>query len=97
MHIFIDAKFQIGLISHQKTKSLLDEGDVADLQVSTIYKGVRAFLRRLWNTALRIYPLMMHSCKMFALSTLSRGLVQTHFSQNTSSQGVFYIMFSVLL
>ena len=43
MHIFIDAKLQIGLITHQRTKSLLDEGDVADLQVSTFYKGVRAF------------------------------------------------------
>ena len=43
IHIFIDVKLQIGLITHQKTKSLLEEGHVADLKVSTFYKGVRAF------------------------------------------------------
>ena len=46
IHIFIDAKLQIELITHQNSKSLLDEGHVADLKVSTFYKGVRAFFEK---------------------------------------------------
>ena len=57
IHIFIDAKLQVGLITHQKTKSLLDEGHVADLKVSTFYKGVRAFFEKAVKYSFQNLPL----------------------------------------
>ena len=39
MHIHVDGKLQIGIVTHQKAKSLL-EGVVPPLKV---YKGVRSF------------------------------------------------------
>ena len=45
IYIFADTKLQIGFITHQKIRSLLNE-DFAAPQVSTFCIRVRAFLKR---------------------------------------------------
>ncbi len=55
--VYVDAKLQIGLITHQKAKSLLDEGDVDDRQVATFYGGVRAFFERAVEYSVQNLPL----------------------------------------
>ena len=57
VHVDTCTKLQIGLITHQKTKSLLDEGHVADRQVSTFYTGVRAFFERAMEYSIQNLPL----------------------------------------
>ena len=51
----VDGKLQIGIVTHQKAKSLL-EGDVPPLKVSTFYKGVRSFFETAMEYSLRNLP-----------------------------------------
>ena len=42
-NVHVDGKIQVGIVTHQKAKSLLEEGVVPPLKVSKFYKGVRSF------------------------------------------------------
>lgn len=52
-----DTKLQIGLITQQKVKSLLENGDVAPLQVSRFFDGVRCFFEIALEYGLKSLPL----------------------------------------
>ena len=56
LYICVDEKIQIGIVTHQKAKSLLEEGDVPLLKVSTFYKGVRSFFETAVEYSLRNLP-----------------------------------------
>lgn len=47
----------IGLITQQQAKSLLDNGDVAPLQINKFFDGVRAFFEMAVDYSLKNMPL----------------------------------------
>ena len=51
-----DGKIQVGIVTHQKAKSLLEEGVVPPLKVSTFYKGVRSFFETAVEYSLQNLP-----------------------------------------
>lgn len=50
-------KLQIGFVTQQQAKSLLDEGDISARQLSLFYDGVRAFFERAVEYSLKSLPL----------------------------------------
>ena len=80
MHIHVDQKLQIGIVTHLEAKSLLEEGAVPPVKVSKFYKGVRSF----FETAVEYYPMMMQFKKMLDLSTSSNKCKHINFRLSIS-------------
>lgn len=53
---YTDARLQIGLITQQKVKSLLDDGDVSPVQVSRFFDGARCFYEKAMEYGLKSLP-----------------------------------------
>lgn len=53
---YIDAKLQIGFLTQQKSKSLLEEGDVSERDIKKIFTGVRAFFETATTYSLNNLP-----------------------------------------
>lgn len=54
MHAFIDKKLQIGFMTQQMVKSLLEEGDIGESQVDS---GVRCFFETAVQYSVKNLPL----------------------------------------
>lgn len=72
-------EIQVGIVTHQKAKSLLEEGVVPPLKVSTFYKGVRSFFETAVEYSLRNLP---HDDAVLNLSTSSNECKQINYRLN---------------
>lgn len=53
----VDTKLQIGILTQQKVKSLVDNGDVAPQKAVKFYRGVRDFFETAADYSLKHLPL----------------------------------------
>ena len=56
MFCLLDDKLQIGFLTQQKCKSLLEEGDVSEQDITKFYLGVRAFFKTATAYSLQNLP-----------------------------------------
>ena len=55
MHLLLDSKLQIGIVTHQKIRHLVSEGDVDPLVGRKFYCAVRCFFERAVEYSLENY------------------------------------------